>query len=140
VITFISTKTLTALRDQVTDLTAQLEETESELEVTGLEATRLAAELDAAIREAAGHLTFLLEAAADPQAGTGVQGAIALAVVRNQIDQAHASGDTRLIEAFRPLDAILGNGLPDTRPAAPLSTEPLRDGANHQTAPAGANR
>jgi hypothetical protein len=28
----------------------------------------------------------------------------------------------------------------DTRPAASLSTEPLRDGANHQTATAGANR
>jgi hypothetical protein len=79
VISIIRTKTLAALRDQVADLAAQLEETESELEATGLEATRLAAGLDAAIREAAGHLTFLLKAAADPQAGAGVQGAIALA-------------------------------------------------------------
>ncbi len=143
--TIIRTRKFATLREetaQLPRLRCQVTESRHAAEAADAEATRLAAELDAAIAEAGGRLGRLLAAVRDPAAGASIQADIALHVVRDMTAEVKASGDAAAIEGIRVIDALLGEDLPfsstSTRPAASLSTAQLRDGANHQNA--GAHR
>jgi hypothetical protein len=147
VITLIRHRVLAALREdaaQLPQLRCQLAESRGETAAATAEATRLAAELDAALAAAAGKLARLLDAVRVPATGSSVQADIALNVVRHMIAEVKASGDAAAIEGFRIIDALLGEDLPSpspsTRSAASLSTASCGPGSSPRPVPGGTHR
>lgn len=81
------------------------------------------AELAALWDDTVAGLARLEAAAGDPQAGSPVQGGIALRFLRGQIEKIKKSGDLAMIDGIRALDALIGADSPPAqgpgKPSAP---------------------
>jgi outer membrane murein-binding lipoprotein Lpp len=114
----VRTRTLNELAQDAARLPALLAEAEllrreteaarAGAEAARSEAGRASARLEALTEETGRRLGSLIEATRDPATGPGIQGAVALQMVRDIIAEVKASGDEEAIEGVRIMDAILG--------------------------------
>jgi hypothetical protein len=121
----VRTRTLAALREEAAAARADAASARVQNAALRDEAVRAAtlagraeARVGALTEEAGRKLGWVIRATRDPVSGEGIQGAIALQMVRTIIAEAKASGDEAVIAGIRPMDAILGEDWPHAGLAA----------------------